>query len=106
MDVVKKWFSGNEAQQNTIDSILEDFRSLKLDECATTHEHIHQLMRIIESLKTLKEEMSLQNAQNLFLNNIVDPGHENIRMILKNAKRKSSLNECLQDIREREDDLE
>ena len=31
MTAWKKWFSGNEAQQNTIDSILEELQSLKLD---------------------------------------------------------------------------
>ena len=64
MTVLKKWFSGNEAQQNTIDSILEDFINLKLDECTTAHDYINKLMRLIESLKTLKEEMPPQNARN------------------------------------------
>ena len=57
MTALKKWFSGNEAQHNTIDSILEDLSNLKLDECVTAHECINKFIRLIESLKTLKEKM-------------------------------------------------
>ena len=63
-------------------------------------------MRLIKYLKTLKEEMPPQTARNLFLNNIVDPDYENVRTTLKSTKRNVPLSECLQDIREREDDLE
>ena len=63
-------------------------------------------MRLIKYLKTLKEEMPPQTARNLFLNNIVDPDYESIRKIIKSIKRNAPLAEFLQDIREREDDLE
>ena len=52
---LKKWFSSNEDQQNTIDGVIEDLRNLKLDECTTAHDYINKFMRLIESLKTLKE---------------------------------------------------
>ena len=73
---LKKWFSCNKAQQNTIDSILED------------------------------EEIPPQTAGNLFLNNVVDPDYENVRTMLKSTKRNVLLSESVRDIREREDDLE
>ena len=57
MVALKKWFSGNEAQQNRIDSFAEDLRNLKLDECAIAREHVNKCVRLIESLKTLKEEV-------------------------------------------------
>ena len=56
MTALKKWFRDNEAQHNTIDSILEDVRNLKLDEYTTAHEHINKFMRLIESLKLLKKK--------------------------------------------------
>ena len=40
------------------------------------------------------------------LNKIIEPDYENIRTIIKNAKRNALLTEFLQDIREREDYLE
>ena len=58
-------------------------------------------MRLIESLKILKEEMPTQTARNLFLNDIVEPDYENIIITLKSKKRKVLLTKCLQDIRER-----
>ena len=65
-----------------------------------------QLMKLIESLKTFQEEMSHQAARNLLLNNTVDPDCENIRAMLKSAKRKVPLSEYLQGIREWEGNLE
>ena len=62
-------------------------------------------MKLINSLKTFQEEMLSQMARNLFPNNGVDPDYENVRVTLSSAKIKVPLAECLQDIREREDDL-
>ena len=72
MTALKKWFSGNDAQQSTIDSMLDDLSVLKLDETATSHGHIKKSMDIVESLSTIGEEIPLQNARNLFLNNTID----------------------------------
>ena len=87
MTALKKWFNGNESQQNTIDRILEELGSLKLDECKIVHEHVNQFVRLIESLNALKEEMTPQTTQKMFLNNAVDLDYENVRTVLKSAKR-------------------
>ena len=50
MTALKTWFSGNDAQQKTIDSILDELRLTKLDESITSHECIDKLMELIESL--------------------------------------------------------
>ena len=50
--------------------------------------------------------MPHQTARNLLLHNIIDPDNENIRTILKSTKSNALLTECLQEIREREEDLE
>ena len=60
MTALKKWFSGNDAQQSTIDSMLDDLSVLKLDETATSHEHIKKSMDIVESLSTIGEEIYLK----------------------------------------------
>ena len=50
--------------------------------------------------------MPHQTARNLLLHNIIDPDNEKIRTILKSTKSNALLTECLQEIREREEDLE
>ena len=87
MTTLKQWFSSTQAQQNTIDIILDELKGLKLDEAPTTHEHVNPFTRLVDSLKTLEEEFSPQVARNLFLNNIVDPDYENIRTTLKSTKK-------------------
>ena len=52
-------------------------------------------MRLINSSKTLQDEMPTQTARNLFLNNVVDPDYENTITMIKSTKRNASLNECL-----------
>ena len=79
MMVLKIWFSGNEFQQNTIDSILDELCVLKLDENTTSHEFMTQFLRLISSLKTSQDEMLLQTVRDLFLNNIANLDYENIR---------------------------
>ena len=55
MKALKRWFSGNESQKSTIGSVLDELSILKLDECAVEHDHMSQLMRLIEALRSFHE---------------------------------------------------
>ena len=103
---LNRLFSSNDGQQNTIDSVLDKFRALKLDTSLTAHEFINKFIGLIGYLSTLGEEMPPQNTRNIFLSDMTDPDYENFRTILKIIKSNSLLTECLKDIRERKDYLE
>ena len=57
---IEKWFSRNDDQQNTIDSILDDLHALKLDETVIARDHSSKLIELIESLSTIGEEIYLK----------------------------------------------
>ena len=60
MTALKRWFSGNDAQQNTIDSIIDDLRALKLDESMTACECINEFMELMESSSALGEKCHIK----------------------------------------------
>ena len=66
MTALKIWFSSNNVQLNTIDSIHDDLRALKLDDTITAHEHTNKFMNLIEPLSTLGKEIPPQTARNLY----------------------------------------
>ena len=57
LKALKKWFSGNDDQQNTIDSMLDDLRVLNVEETARTQCHPIKVIELIEYFPTLGEEM-------------------------------------------------
>ena len=81
-----KWFCVNDAQQSTIDRMIDELRILKLDETIKVHEQSNKFMQLIKSLSTLGEEVLPQNARNMFLNNTIEPDYENGKTILKGTK--------------------
>ena len=106
MEAMKKWYNGSDTQQNTNDMYHDKLKTNLLDKSSTAQLYINTFMEYTMSLETLGEKIPERTLRNIFLNNIVDPDYENIHTILKSTKRSAPLPECMQDIREWEDDLE